>query len=169
MSRSRIQLRSSRLRGAFTLIELLVVIVIMAILAAVVLPTISNISGLQATSAARILAADLQYAQDTSITSQRSVTVEFNVSGESYTLSNASGALIHPMTKADYVVNYGSQGNFDKLDVVSASFGGNGSVTFDILGSPDSEGDVILQAGVHVYKVHVATGTGRVTVAALGS
>jgi len=135
----------------------------MAILAAVVLPTISNISGLQATSAARILAADLQYAQNVAITHQQSVTVTFNVSTESYSLSNTSGALVHPITKEAYTVGFGADKDFKNLDIVSASFTG-AAVTFDSLGVPDNSGTVKIQAGTSKYDITVAPATGKVTV-----
>jgi len=159
----------SNKRSAFTLLELMVVVLILAIAAAVAIPYAVSTSDLQVISAARMLAADLQYAQNTAITSQTPITVSFNVNAESYTLSNASGALIHPITKEAYVVNFALQKGFDKLDISSVSFGGSANVAFDELGSPDNAGSVTLQAGPHVYRVDVAAATGRVTVTALGS
>lgn len=154
--------------GGFTLIEMLVVLLILAIAAVMVIPYAVGTAGFQAIAAARMLAADLQYAQNTAITSQAPITITFDVSGESYTLSNASGPLIHPMTKADYVVNFASQGEFGELDIVSASFASMAAVTFDILGAPDNEGTVILQAGNHVYRVTVSAAIGKVTVTTEG-
>ena len=84
-------------------------------------------------------------------------------------MSNESGPLIHPITKEAYIVNFDSQKSFDKLDIVSASFGGSATVTFDELGTPDDAGSIILQAGPHVYRVEVAAATGKVTVAISGS
>jgi prepilin-type N-terminal cleavage/methylation domain-containing protein len=161
--------RSSNDLSGFTLVEIIVVIVIMAIAAAVIIPHAIGTSDVQAVSGARILASDLQYAENTAITSQSPVTVTFDVAGESYTLSNASGPLIHPITKGAYVVSFASQRGFDNLDIASASFGGNVMVTFDELGAPDNAGSVTLQAGPHVYRVDVAAATGNVTVTNLGS
>ena len=154
---------------AFTLVEIMVVLVILAIGAAMVIPQVVSMSDLEAVSAARMLSCDLQYAQDTAITSQLPVTVSFDPTGESYELTNASGALIHPMTKSDYVVSFPAQRGLEELDVVSANFGGSASVTFDELGSPDNGGSVVLQAGPHRYRVSVADATGKVTVTQLGS
>ena len=162
------QARKNRLSLSFTLLELMVVVMILAIVAAVAVPMAVGTGDMQVISAARMMSADLQYAQNTAITTQRPITVAFDTSAESYSLSNASGALIHPITKEAFTVNFMSREGFNALDVVSADFGENLSVTFDELGAPDSAGTVILRAGPHVYQVSVATATGKVTVTSTG-
>ena len=154
----------NRPTAAFTLIEILVVLVILAIAVAIVVPAFSS-SGLQAVSAARMIAADLQYAQNVAITTQGPVTVTFDPADNSYSLSNASGALIHPMNKGAYSIDFGSQSGFEQVGIVSANFGGTSAVTFDEMGAPDSAGSVTVQAGANVYVINVAGITGRVTVA----
>ena len=149
--------------GGFSLMELIVVMVILAIAAAVVVPMF-NTTDLQAMSAARLVACDLQYAQNVAITTQQPVTVTFDAAGNSYSLSNASGALIHPMNKGEYSIDFGAQSGFGQLDLVSATFAGSSAVTFDELGAPDNAGSVTLQAGASVYGINVAAITGRVTV-----
>ena len=155
--------------NGFTLAELILVLAILAIMAALVIPLSLGTSDFQAVSAARMIAADLQYAQNMAITSQNPVTVTFDTSGESYSLSNESGLLIHPINKTEYTIIFPSRDGFEKLDVVSSNFDGSASVTFDELGAPDNAGVVVLQAGVHIYRVEVAAATGRVTVASDGS
>jgi Tfp pilus assembly protein FimT len=145
---------------------MLMVMLVLAIVAAVTVPMAVGTSDMQVISAARMISADLQYAQNKAITSQQQVTVSFDISGESYSLSNASGELIHPMTKKAYVVDFRSREGFNSLDIVSANFGGSPSVVFDELGAPDSSGSITLQAGPHVYQISVATATGKVTVTA---
>jgi len=161
---------SSHPAAGFTLVEIIVVVLILAICAAVVIPNVVNTSDMQATSAARMIAADLQYAQSLAIASQDPISVTFDVSAEQYFLhkANESAPLDHPITKQDYVTDFRSRRGFERLDVVSASFGGTAVVTFDELGAPESAGTVILQAGPHVYQVDVATATGKVTVASTG-
>jgi len=154
---------------AFTLVEILVVVIIMGIAAGVVIPMAIDSGDLQAAGGARMLASDLQYAQSTAITTQTPVTVTFNISGDSYTLSNASGPLIHPMTKDAYTVDFDTIGGFSSLDLVSVSFGGEAEVTFDELGSPGNPGTVTIQAGAYTYQITVSAATGRVTVAMTGS
>lgn len=154
---------------AFTLVEILVVVIIMGIAAGVVIPMAIDSGDLQASGGARMLASDLQYAQNVAITTQTPVTVTFNTAGDSYTLSNASGPLIHPMTKDAYTVDFDTVGGFSSLDLVSASFGGEAEVTFDELGAPDNPGTVTLQVVANAYRVTVSAATGRVTVAMTGS
>lgn len=156
-------------RKAFTLVEVLVVVAILAIAGAMIVPYVLDTGDFQAVSAARLIACDLQYAQNAAITFQTPVTVTFDVSGNSYTLSNASGALIHPMTKAAYATDFGATDGFGRLGIVSAAFGGSAAVTFDELGTPDSPGAITLQAGPYSYEVSVAAATGRITVAGGGS
>ena len=154
---------------AFTLVEILVVVIIMGIAAGVVIPMAVDSGDLQASGGARVLASDLQYAQNVAITTQTPVTVTFNTAGDSYTLSNASGPLIHPMTKDAYTVDFDTTNGFSSVDVVSASFGGETEVTFDELGAPDDPGSVTIRVGTYTYRVTVSAATGRVTVAMVGS
>ena len=142
--------------------------VILAIVAAMVVPYAVGTSSFEAMAAARRVACDLEYAQSAAITTQTPVTVTFFPTTESYRLSNASGVLIHPIIKGEYVVNFGSEDSFERLDVVSASFDGTEAVTFDAVGSPDNSGSVTLVAGPHTYRVDVAPATGKVTVTAIG-
>ncbi len=151
-------------RGGYTLAEILVVVMILSIAAAMVIPNVISTTDMQAVGAARIIAADLQYAQSVAISTQIPVTVQFDPAGESYSLSNASGLLIHPMNKTGYTIRFSSLNGYDRLDMTSASFGGTTSVTFDEMGSADSSGTVVVQAGAHIYRIAVAPATGKVTV-----
>jgi prepilin-type N-terminal cleavage/methylation domain-containing protein len=155
--------RCARVAG-FTLVEILVVVVILAIIAALAIPSLNGQSSMEVASAARILAADLEYAQEYAVTSQIPVTVEFNKDANTYRLYNASGNLTHPITKSAYVVDYSGMRGFGGMDIVSASFGSLASVTYSELGTPTSNGDVTLKAGSKVFKVSVAAATGKVTV-----
>ena len=153
---------------AFTLVELIMVIVVIAISAVVVVPLVVGTSDLQVISAARIVASDLQYAQNMAIAKREPVTVTFTPGTESVALSNARGALIHPITKDTYTTDFRVRNGFGKVDIVSADFSGSTSVTFDEMGSPDNAGTVTLQAGSHVYTVDVAAATGKVTASSAG-
>lgn len=148
----------------FTLIELLVVIFILGIIAAIVIPNVSGAKDVQVMSAARIIATDIQYAQNVAITYQDPVTISFDTGDNSYDLRNTSGLMIHPITKEAYSVSFASKRNFEDVDIVSASFGGDANVRFDELGSPDDAGTVRIQAGIHVYEISVGPATGKVTV-----
>lgn len=151
-------------RAGFTLVELMVVLVVLAIVSAVVVPHVMESSDIEALSAARVLSADLQYAQDMAITTQQDITVTFNAATGTYTLSNASGPLIHPINKTEYVTTFGSQRGMGQVQMHSAAFGGEAKVTFDEVGSPSAGGSVSLQAGAYICQVNVAGTTGKVTV-----
>lgn len=153
-----------RSQKAFTLVEILVVVMVLLVIAAAAIPYVTGTADTQVLSAARVLASDLQYAQSQAITTQAPVTVVFQTNQNSYTLSNASGPLVHPITRSTYTVNYASASGMQGVVLASASFGGAASVTYDELGSPSSAGTVRLQAGSYVYQIQVASATGKITV-----
>jgi len=150
--------------GGFTLLELIVVMMILAIAAAVIVPQAVGTSGLKAQSAARVIMADLEYAQSQAIVTQQTVEVDFSVTGNSYAVTNTSGPLIHPITKKQYIVDFDSQQGFQGVRIDSADFGGGSKVGFDSLGAPDADGSVTVSAGAHAYRIKVAPVTGRVSV-----
>ena len=149
----------------FTLVEIIVVLVILAISVAMIVPYVTSAAGIQASSSARLIMSDLEYAQNQAITTQTPVSVTFSVSGNSYTVSNASGTLIHPISKQAYIVDFDTTGGFGNVSVSSASFGGASVVTFDALGAPDNGGTVTVVAGPQTYTVTVAPVSGRGRVA----
>jgi len=151
----------------FTLAELIVVMLILGIVSAMVLPKVVGSNDIQARSAARIVMADLEYAQSQAIVTQAPVTVTFDTASNSYTVSNASGPLIHPITKNTYTVKLHQTRGMTNVSLASANFGGGASVTLDALGAPDNGGTVTVAAGPHSFSVTVAVITGRVTVARL--
>ena len=152
-------------RIAFSLAELIVVIVILSILAAVAIPMAVGTSSTKVKASARLVMSDLEYAQNLAITTQTDITVTFNASGNSYTVSNASGSVIHPITKKTYTVDFDTTAGLSGVSLTSAGFGGNPAVVFGALGAPDASGTVSLTAGSVSYQVTVAPITGRVTVA----
>jgi prepilin-type N-terminal cleavage/methylation domain-containing protein len=159
------KIRQSKDMRGFTLVELIVVVVLLAVVAAVVIPQAISSADFQAVSGARLVASDLQYAQNVAITAQSPVTVTFYPASRSYSLTDyRSQPLIHPITKSAYTVNFAAQRGFERLGIVSASFGGAAAVTFDELGSPSNAGTVVLRAGPHTYRIEVAASTGKVTV-----
>ena len=156
-------------RFGFTLIEMMVVVVILGICAAVIIPMAMDSSSAQAKAAARMLSADIQYAQSAAITYQMPITMAFSTANESYTLKDPNGTtLTHPVQRSAYAVDFGSQSGMSEVEIISASFTG-ASVTFDEMGTPTGQGTVRLQAGSYIYDITVAAATGRVTVATVGS
>ena len=128
--------------AGFTLIEILVVIVILGIAAAIVVPAIGSRSDLKATSAARMLMADLIYAQNRSIAQQKTHYVRFDAANESYeVLEEISPAkvIVHPVDLGPFIVVLGPNGPSSSIkDVVidAAAFDGKMTLAFDELGTP---------------------------------
>lgn len=152
--------RASSRPAGFTLVELVVVTIILAVAAAIVVPQLTGTASLQCQSASRLVMADLEYAQSQAIVSQAPVTVTFNPGAGTYTLSNESDTLPHPITKKPYVVALAGRDGFERVTID----GPPSVVRFTALGAPDQAGSVTLVAGASEYRVNVAAVTGRVTV-----
>lgn len=156
------QCRYRPLRSGFTLAEILVVLVILGIATAIVVPQISNIGDLQAGSAARTLLANMQYAQNEAIVSQRSITVAFDADNGAYDLRYSDDTVLdHPIEKAPFRVVFADTPGLDQVAISSVNFGGDPEVTFDPLGSPQSPGQVTLAADGHLRRITVAAVTGK--------
>ncbi|NLF29940.1 MAG: type II secretion system protein [Planctomycetes bacterium] len=154
--------------GGFTLVEILVVLIILSIATAVILPRVSNMGDLQVASAARTAMSDLQFAQNEAIVSQRSVTAMFNPDQGQYELRYGDGQLVtHPINKTPFRVRLADNPGTDDVTILAASFGGETSVTFDALGSPNSQGTVTFVAGGFRQRLDVAPVTGRITATAI--
>lgn len=158
------QARTTSSRTAFTLAEIIVVVVVVGIAAAVIVPQAVDSSDSQSIAAARVLAADLEYARDTAINLGTPIAVTFSVSQGTYSLTNASQPVIHPITKAAYTVKYSTTPGMSRVVIGQANFGGGSVITFSETGAPDKDGYVTLQAGAHSYRITVAPATGKVTV-----
>ena len=98
---------------AFTLIEILTVVMILAITSAIIIPNLGTRDDLKASAGARVIMADLIWAQNRAISTQQKQYVIF--SGQSYTLwyKNSSGTLVqntNPVTKNTYTTTFGTAG-----------------------------------------------------------
>lgn len=130
---------------AFTLIEILTVVVILGIASALVVPQIASRGDLNAAAAARVLMADLIYAQNRAIATQSYQYITFDASAQTYTLTSAmpvgaANTLTHPVTHAPYVVTFGP-GAATALAAAGfsqVSFDGQATLAFDELGVPYS-------------------------------
>ena len=172
-------MRRSSCRGirGFTLIEILVVVVIIGIASAVILPQLSSRDDLRAASAARAMMADLLYAQNRSIALQKMHYVQFDATGNTYSiLDNMSPANIitHPVNQGPYTVTLGS-GSMSNVKITSPTFDGQTVLAFDAMGVPYSwsssagttalsAGSVQVKAGQNKLTVTVAPYSGEITV-----
>ena len=173
---------SVRRRQGFTLIEILVVVVIIGIAAAIIVPQLGTRDDLKASSAARVIMADLIYAQNLSITQQNYHYVAVNIATRRYTLQNSLLATVtHPVNKNPYIVRFGAGGTngFQDITLLSANFTGQSGIVyqtigFDELGSPlvhtgagtepMTAGAIIIQAGNYRLRIDIEPFTGQITV-----
>jgi prepilin-type N-terminal cleavage/methylation domain-containing protein len=153
--------------GGFTLMEMMVVVVIIGLMAAMIVPNLANSTETMSQSAARTVMADLEYAQGEAIMTQTSVLVTFTPTTNSYSLTvpSETRALIHPITKQPYTVDFDTTSGLEGVALKAANFHNLQTVTFSPLGAPDNDGTVTVLAGTHTWVVTVAPVTGRITAA----
>jgi len=129
--------------AGFSYIEMLVVVLLIAIFAAVATPRyVSAINRYRVDGAAQRVIADLQYARSEAQRNSQSRTVQFNSASNVYALVGMADR-DHPdqnFTKVLSEEPYASR-------IISATFGGDEAVIFDMYGRPDSSGTLVLQSG----------------------
>ena len=146
-----------RRRRAFTLVELALVIAILSVLMAVAAPRYAiALDGYRAEHAARRIASDIGTAQATARAAGASQAIVFNAGTNSYTLSGAvAGNNPARVTLGDAPFN---------AVLESASFGGDGTLTFNGFALPRSAGTVVVRSGQVRRTILVASITGVVTI-----
>lgn len=170
-----------RLATGFTLIELIIVVVIIGIAAMVAIPTLSSAADIQARAAGNRIMADLDYAKGLAITHQKTYAVVFYPDTESYdireidTIAGTETIIKNPvLSTQDYVVNFSTDRNFNRVNILTANFDSNASnaITFDYLGSPYSgkgtasplnSGRITIKSDTFTLYVDVEPVTGYVT------
>jgi len=156
----------------FTLVEILIVVVILSIVGLLAIPMFSSASGFQLSSAANMIAADIEYAKNLAVATQRNYSVVFDVAGNSYHIEDDSGSVIdHPFRGGQYAVYLSSEPRLKLVSISSVNFDGTPKVTFDYLGSPYNGngtglniGQVQVSAGENTMTVTVEPVTGYVTI-----
>lgn len=153
------------------MIEVLIVVAIVGIAGAIVVPQMLAAGTLGVQAAARMIIADLLFAQNEAIAQQENRGVVFDVANDSYRLTDATGTTLTENWKGgtaeNYVVSFVNDSRFQGVRITSANFGGTPGLTFDDLGTPDSGGTVVIEFDGDRYQITVAAFTGRVTVARL--
>lgn len=162
----------NRLRrsGAYTLIEVLLVVAILGITSAVIVPSMLTAGEMGVQAAARVIVADLLYAQNEAIAQQASHSVVFDNANNSYQVLDQNGnALTAEWISGqanNYVVDFDEDRRFQGVTITAVNFGATNGVTFDSLGSPTAGGggSVTIQFDRQSFRINVADFTGRVTV-----
>ncbi len=146
---------------AFSLIELVTVIAIIGIISAMAIPRFGNsIAIRRADGAAWRIAADLELARRHAMTTSTSQEVRFTGGADAaYTLVG----MAHPdHPDQDYIVSPAR--DLNDTEGISADFGGDFVVIFDMYGRPDSGGTVKVRAGDHYRTVTVDAETGLASI-----
>lgn len=170
-------------RCGFTLVEILVVVVILGIIATVVGVSIGTRDDLKVQAAARVLAADLQYAQSRAIVRREPHYVTIGASRSSLQLatrvSGSWSVLVHPIDKGEFKMVFGPSGSGGGQDVIlkAEDFDGSAVFGFDETGAPffcDANGGnrvaastpatFTLAAGEHELTVAIQPITGEVSI-----
>ena len=169
------KLRKTRRNKAYTLIEVLIVVTIMGLAAAIIVPNMMQGGTLGVQAGARMIIADLLFAQNEAMAQQSTRRIVFDTDNNSYRVEkydSASTAWIleyNPSAgmgndQQNYEISFEEDGRFKGIEIVTADFNGGSTVEFDDLGNPSSGGTVLLKFEEHEYEITVAPFTGRVTV-----
>ncbi len=140
----------------FTLVEILAVVVILGIASAIIIPQIGSRDDMKTAAAARVIVADLIYAQNLAISSGSPVYVRFDTTNNQYTMltnplstkTNFGDFVTNPVTQQNYLQKFGdvSAQTVDPwenvtidtvaLNGVDSGFSNEFTVGFDSIGSP---------------------------------
>ncbi len=162
---------------AMTLVELLIVIILMAIAATLAIPLLAETDGTRVQAAARLLAADLAFAQVDSIThASDPCVVVFDQAAGAYTLARSSTPatpMTNPSDNQPYVTTFGSgrAAETTGVSIQSYSLGGDNQLGFGAYGQTDqtTQATITLQAGSFTIAVQVDPANGETSQVAGGS
>jgi type II secretory pathway pseudopilin PulG len=179
--RARFGARPAFTYPAFTFVEVLAVVVILGIASALILPQVSQQNDQDTAAAARIVIADLLYAQNRAIATQTMHYVTFDTAHQQYSLYSSMSpptVIQHPVNRNSYTMTFGQAGQnniSENVVLKSASFNGQPTIAFDETGVPYSysagmttslsgSGTIVLGAGGYSLTISVAQDTGEITV-----
>ncbi|MBX2851525.1 MAG: prepilin-type N-terminal cleavage/methylation domain-containing protein [Phycisphaeraceae bacterium] len=166
---------TTRTAKGYTLIEVLITVTIMGIAAAIIVPSMLRGGSLGVQAGARMIIADLLFAQNEAMAQQSTRRVVFDANDNSYRVEKYdSGATAWVLefnpskgmsrNQQNYEMDFDEDRRFSGIEIVSADFNGSSTVEFDDLGNPSSGGSIEIRFEGHEYQIKVAPFTGRVTV-----
>ena len=164
-----------RNKTGYTLVEVLVTVTVMGLAAAIIVPNMLQAGTLGVQAGARIIIADLLFAQNEAMAQQSTRRVVFDTDNNSYRVerydSSTSAWVLefNPSQGAgnnqqNYEVDFNEDSRFNGVEIVSAEFNDTSTIEFDDLGNPSSGGTIEIRFEEHRYEIKVAPFTGRVTV-----
>lgn len=152
-------------QAGFTLVEMLVVLVIMGIMAMMAVPAAG--SGYEQ----RLDLVELQVrdalvrAQALARSTRNPHGVVFDTSGDRFAVVDSTGeAVIDPLTRGDYVVDFDRPDQPKAIDIMAATFGTNGhAAIFDGQGLPVNGGEVAIACHEAARTLVLDAATGKIT------
>ena len=143
--------------SAFTLCELLILIVIIAVIGVLSVPYVTEAAESKLSSAASMIAADIEYARNQAIMNQETFVVVFGTDGGRYTYAvcDQQNAIQHPLKdNTPFEINFKNDTRFRKI-TVAADFDSLAAITFDYMGSPFGglQCDELLEDGTVTLKL----------------
>jgi prepilin-type N-terminal cleavage/methylation domain-containing protein len=143
MSLHRRHIRGNFARRAYTFIELLIVVLIISIVAAAGTPKFAeSITRFRVEAIVQRITGDLKYARRTAQRTSNTVTMNFDVTNNKYTLSGVSN-----INRRDQAFEFSLADAHYGCVLVSATFGAGSSLTFNIYGQPNSSGTIVVRCG----------------------
>lgn len=153
----------------FTLVEILVVVLILGIASAIIVPQISSRDDLVAAAAARMVMADVIYAQNCSIARQKRHFVEFGDQQYSVRTRDSQSqplyTITHPVTQTAYTTVFrASRTPLEKVSLGTVSFDGATVLGFDEMGSPFAFDGINMTPLIQPGKIVVSSGGTSLTI-----
>ncbi len=167
-------------RTAFTVVEMLTVVVILGIVAMLAIPMLKSTDAARVSSAAKLIVADIQYAQMYSIShSDNPLGLKFDTSANSYSMVQRSGSppfqcssvaiVTHPVEGQPFTTTFGSgrAAELTGVSIDSVSLDGDECLVFGSLGELDQSTAATVQVtfGSRSLTISIDPITGDSTVA----
>jgi len=157
---------------ALTLVELLIVIMLVAIAATLAIPMLGGTNTTRLQAAARLLVADLGFAQAESIThADDPCVVTFDQANGSYAVARSSAPgtpITDPAANQPYVTQFGTgrAAGMAGVSIQEYSLGGDNRLGFGIYGQTDqtTPATITLQAGTVTMTVKVDAASGEASI-----
>jgi prepilin-type N-terminal cleavage/methylation domain-containing protein len=133
-------------KSAFTLVEILMVVIILGIASAIIVPNLGTRNDMNVAAAARVIMADLMYAQNRAIVTQSMTYVPITVATQQYAITsskpNASPVVyvMNPVTGQNYITKFSSATNpgLQPAALQAVNIDAKACIAFDELGQPYS-------------------------------